>query len=79
MSVFKTILYMFQTIPMYFSSLSSLDIELVPPEVRDVVAEIVGMEDLVDVRKPKLVHGGWEDAGPVDDWLVVSNIFYYHP
>ena len=23
---------------------------------------------------------GWEDAGPVDDWLVVSNYFYYfHP
>ena len=64
--------------PCNFSSLSIfLHIERVPPEVRDVVAEIVGMEDLVDVRKPKL--GGWEDAGPVDDWMVVSNISDFSP
>ncbi len=31
-------------------------------QVRDVVAEIVGMEDLVDVRKPKS-----EDVGRVDE------------
>ena len=31
-------------------------------QVRDVVGEIVGMEDLVDVRKPKS-----EDVGRVDE------------